>query len=462
MGAEAKGYEVMVKSMETIAAVLPVQEHRLVQSNFDLLLPPIDVGVFFCFRKPAPVADTNVASVGPITFPAIVANLKAALAKVLVTYYPLAGEVVTNSAGEPEILCNNRGVDLTEAYADVDLRDLNLYDPDDSVEAKLVPKKKDGILSIQVTELRCGAVVVGCMFDHRVADAYSFNMFMSAWAETTLGQPISSMPSFRRSLLASRPLLPSKSLDPLLDQFFTPLSLCPPPNPLISFSAPVNRIYYVPAADVARLQEIAGRKHSKLVCFTAYLWQILARSADLGEKSCSMGIVVDGRTRMKNVHGEQFMENYFGNVLSIPFGNLRVESLLDMKLAEVAQEVYEWLSPAATEDHFLGILDWVEAHRPEPAAARIYLGDTDEEDKSVSCVVSSGRGFPEINFGWGNAAFGSYHFPWGGKAGYLMPIPQKTGDWVVYAHVAPSIVSAMEEEPTIFRQLTTEYFLGSV
>lgn len=68
----------------------------------------------------------------------------------MVTYYPLAGEVATNSAGEPEIVCNNRGVDLIVAYADVELRELNLYDPDDSVEAKLVPKKKNGIVCIQV------------------------------------------------------------------------------------------------------------------------------------------------------------------------------------------------------------------------------------------------------------------------------------------------------------------------
>lgn len=461
MGAEAKRYDVMVKSTETVAAVLPVQEHRLPQSNFDLVLPPIDVGIFFCFQKPASITDSDAASVGPTTFPAMVATLKVALAKVLVTYYPLAGEVASNSAGEPEILCNNRGVDLTVAYADVELRELNLYDPDDSVEAKLVPKKKNGIVSIQVTELRCGGVVVGCMFDHRVADAYSFNMFMSAWADTALGQPISRMPSFRRSLLSSRPLFPSNPLDPLFDRLFAPLSLCPPPNPLITFSAPVNRIYYVTATDIARLQQIAGNSRSKLVCFTAYLWQILARSANQGEKSCSIGMVVDGRSRMKNVHGEKFMESYFGNVLSIPYGNLHVKTLLDMKLTEVAEEVYEWLSPAATEKHFLGLLDWVEAHRPEPTAARIYLGDSNEEDKSVACVVSSGRGFPNIDFGWGKATFGSYHFPWGGEAGYLMPIPQPTGDWVVYAHAAPSIVAVMEEEPTIFRQLTTEYFLGT-
>lgn len=83
MGAEAKGYDVMIKSTETVAATVPVQEHRLPQSNFDLLLPPIDVGVFFCFQKPSPISDSNAASVGPTTFPAMVATLKVALAKVI-------------------------------------------------------------------------------------------------------------------------------------------------------------------------------------------------------------------------------------------------------------------------------------------------------------------------------------------------------------------------------------------
>jgi Transferase family len=45
---------------------------------------------------------------------------------------------------EPEILCNNGGVDLIEAYADVDLSELNLYNPNDNVEVKLVPQNKGG------------------------------------------------------------------------------------------------------------------------------------------------------------------------------------------------------------------------------------------------------------------------------------------------------------------------------
>ena len=79
--------------------------------------------------------------------------LKKALAQVLVSHYAFAGEVVPNSVGEPEILCNNRGVDFVEAFADVELRDLNLYNPDDTIEGKLVPEKKHGVFAVQVWQI---------------------------------------------------------------------------------------------------------------------------------------------------------------------------------------------------------------------------------------------------------------------------------------------------------------------
>ncbi|KAJ4745323.1 hypothetical protein LUZ62_079728 [Rhynchospora pubera] len=458
MASDSNEYEVMIRSVETVVPTVLVQKHRLPLSNFDLLLPPAHARHYFCFQKPTPTTvSTKDASAGFTTFPTMkVAALKAALSKVLVIYYPLAGEIVTNSAGEPEILCNNRGVDLIEAYADVELRKLNLYNPDDSVEAKLLPKDTKDTLCIQVTELRCGAMVIGCAFDHRVADAYSFFMFVSAWANIALNKPINQMPSFCRFLLSSRNISSSNSSDPIYDQIFTPLSLQPPPNPEISSETRVNHIYYISAVDIARLQELSGHSHSKIVCFIAYFWKILARTARRGEKLCSMGAVVDGRSFMKTVHGDNFMKNYFGNVLSVPFGNLQAKTLIDMTLAEVAEEVSKWLSPAKKEDHFLGLLEWVDSHKPKPILATAYLGDCNEEDESISCVVSSGTRFPEINFGWGNATFSSCHFPVGKKGGYLFPIPlSNNGDWAVYAQVAPRIVAAMEQEPTIFRPLRT-------
>lgn len=136
------GGEVTITAVTTVAPALPVQEHRLPLSNLDLILPPIDVGVFFCYY-----ADPGGSGGAAL--------LKAALAKTLVTYYPLAGEVVTNAAGEPELLCSGRGVDVAEASAGdgtTDMRDLRLGLPDESVE-QLVPKKKVGVMAVQVRSI---------------------------------------------------------------------------------------------------------------------------------------------------------------------------------------------------------------------------------------------------------------------------------------------------------------------
>ena len=132
-----------VTATEVVSAAVPVQDHWLPLSNLDLLLPPLDVSIFFCY-------DNN-----PVwTFAEKVSALKRALAEALVSFYAFGGEVVENSLGEPEILCNNRGVEFSQAEAlDVALRELRLYDPDASVEGKLVPKKNYGVLSVQVSFL---------------------------------------------------------------------------------------------------------------------------------------------------------------------------------------------------------------------------------------------------------------------------------------------------------------------
>ncbi|RVW75016.1 hypothetical protein CK203_053680 [Vitis vinifera] len=56
-----------------------------------------------------------------LRFGSMVRVVKEALAQALVSYYAFASEVVSNSMGELELLCNNRGVDFIEVYADVQL-----------------------------------------------------------------------------------------------------------------------------------------------------------------------------------------------------------------------------------------------------------------------------------------------------------------------------------------------------
>ncbi|XP_015691569.2 coniferyl alcohol acyltransferase-like [Oryza brachyantha] len=441
-----------------VAPALPTQEHRLRLSNLDLLLPPLDVSVLLCYRHPAPSA----------------AALKEALAKVLVPYYPLAGEVVANGDGEPELLCSGRGVDFTEASAaaGVEMRELRFGVVDERVE-KLVPAKNAAsVMSVQVTKFKCGGAVVGCTFDHRVCDAYSFNMFLVAWAAAARdghgGAPPQLIPSFRRSLVAPRDPPPprSPSTDALIDRLFAPVGSAPPPPN--AAAAAVNRIYRIAAGDVAALQASAGPGRTKLEAFTAHMWQLCARAVAAAaaspppsrERPCCMGVVVDGRGRL---FPDGAMRAYFGNVLTIPYGVRGSEELRGMAFADVADDVHAWVVEAATGDHFRGLVDWVEARRPKPAAARAYLGGTGGGDAAV-CIVSSGMGFPvgDADLGTGPPAFASYHFPWPAGAGYVMPMPSARGDgdWVVYVHVSPELAEAMEEEPTVFRALDSSYVFG--
>ncbi|XP_030476433.1 coniferyl alcohol acyltransferase-like [Syzygium oleosum] len=475
-------FAVQLGKKEVVAAALPIQEHWLSLSNLDLLLPPVDVGVFFCYTNP-----TTTTASQRLGYGSMVGILKAALAQALVSYYALAGEVVQNSAGEPELLCNNRGVDFIEAFTDVELRHLNLYNPDETIEGKLVPTKKRGVLAVQATELKCGGIVVACTFDHRIADAHSANMFMVFWAETARSDaPISLPPSFRRSLLNPRhPLCVDRSLDSM----YIPVSALPPPPPQKQKADEecetptsrdddclVSRMYYVTAAKLSELQQRAcsnGSKRSKLESFSAFLWKMVAESSSVAtnddNKTMSrMGIVVDGRCRLMSQGVDDKpapMASYFGNVLSIPFGEKRAMEVVEKPLSWVAEAVHEFVESAATKEHFLDLIDWVEEHRPVPAVARIYCkprSEQEEEEGSTAFVVSSGQRFPvtEMDFGWGKPVLGSYHFPWGGEAGYVMPMPSplSNGDWVVYLHLSRSQVAFIESKaPTVFRPLTPHY-----
>ncbi|XP_027368568.1 shikimate O-hydroxycinnamoyltransferase-like [Abrus precatorius] len=457
MGVEDGEFSVSVTKEEVVAAALPMQEHWLPLSNLDLILPPVDVGVFFCYKKPLPMSNTNLINV--------VGSLKNSLAQALVSYYPFAGEVLSNSIGEPELLCNNRGVDFVEAVADVELQFLNLYNPDDTIEGKFVPRKKHGVLAVQATWLKCGGLVVACIFDHRIADAHSANMFLVSWAE--IARPnkptISSQPCFRRSLLIPRR---PPCIHPSLHDMYVPIShLSPPsePDPLIS------RIYYVSSEQLNRMQSLAssnGVKRTKFESFSAFLWKMVAGAAFSvnGKKSvvAKMGVVVDGRKRLSNgdKNKEAIMDSYFGNVLSVPYGGKVANELAEKPLTWVAEQVHEFLETAVTEEHFLGLIDCVEEHRPVPMLSRIYCGSTKEEGPAF--VVSSGQRFPEskVDFGWGKPVFASYHFPWGGDAGYVMPMPSPTrnGDWLVYMHLLKGHLDFMESHaPNFFRPFSWDY-----
>ncbi|XP_076898962.1 coniferyl alcohol acyltransferase-like [Bidens hawaiensis] len=434
-------------------------DHWLPFTNFDLLVPPFDVGSTFFYKKPS----------NGRSFLDIVDTLKESLSRTLTLYSPMAGEIAWNGVVlENQIHCNNQGVDFFEAVADVELKELNLYNPDECIEGKLMPKKQlRGVLAIQVTKLKCEGIVIGVMVDHRIVDGYSANMFISSWADMTRSKASSMIPSFGRSYLTPRsPIVYS----PSIDNVFTPFQ--PPSNHDNDLCKEddqyrlVNRIYYVEGEQLKMLQSLAsknGCRTSKLVAFTSFLWKEVALSMeDSGEnnETCNVVVTVDGRRRLSEGEGkekEKLMASHFGNVLSMPYGSKNPQELKEMPLSDVAIEVLEFLKTATTKEHFLDIIDWVEEQKPQPLISKAFAG------KDMSFSMSAGQRFEtmdEIDFGWGKLAFGSCHVPAERKDCFVMTMgsPINNEDWVVYTHMPKKHMDYIEVHAShVIKPLNADY-----
>lgn len=332
------------------------------------------------------------------------------------------------------------------------------------------------MVNVQATWMKCGGLVVACTFDHLIADAYSANMFLVSWAE--MAHPnrptTSAQPCFRRSLLTPRH---PPSIHPSIHQMFSTISdIAPPPEPKPKpeYDPITSRIYYVTSEQISHMQSLAtssaGDQRTKLESFSAFLWKMVGAAAAYAEGKekvlTKMSVVVEGRKRLSNgdKNKEAIMGCYFGNVVSVPYKGIVAEELVEKPLSWVAEQVHEFLKIAMTKEHFLGLIDWVEVHRPAPAGSgwfpRVCYEGTEEEGPVF--LVSSGQRFPgsKVDFGWGKPLFASYYFPMG--KGYVMPMPspRDNGDWLVFMHLPKGHLHFMESKaPLFFKPVSWDYLL---
>ncbi|KAI3719836.1 hypothetical protein L6452_20741 [Arctium lappa] len=462
-----QSFSVKVIEKVVVGAEEPWNDRWLSFTNLEIVVPSFDAASFFCYNKPSHGSCSS--------FPTMLNTLKASLSRALTLFYPLAGEVRWNAAaGENQIHCNNQGVDFIHAVADVQLKELNFYNPDQSIEGKLVPKKPRGVLAVQVTELKCGGMVIGCMFDHKTADGYSANMFISSWADMARSQIPSMLPSFSRSILEPRnpttydnPALIEKIVATIEPSFIIPDN-DQNHNDHGSDDLLVNRIYYIEGEQINKIQLLAsenGSRRSKLEAFTSFLWKTIGKSMeDLGndnQRYCNVAIAVDGRRRLSEGDGEEkqkLMVSHFGNVLTLPFGGKSSQELVEMSMSNVATEVHEVLHTVTGKDHFLDLLDWVEERRSHMLIPRAFV------NKEMTVIVSSGQRFQfmdEMDFGWGRVVFGSCHIPPSRKDCYVMTLPgpiNNSVDWVVYMHMPIKHINYIEAHAShMFKPVNADY-----
>lgn len=68
-----------------------------------------------------------------------------------------------------------------------------------------------------------------------------------------------------------------------------------------------------------------------------------------------------------------------------------VETLSNNPLPWITYQLHQCLKSSATKEQFMDLIDWAEAHRPEPSLAKIYCAGSSD---GPAIVVSSGQRFP--------------------------------------------------------------------
>ncbi|PON47550.1 Transferase [Parasponia andersonii] len=411
-------------------------------SNLDLLSGRFPVTYFYFYQKP--LFDDS--------FP-IIDNLKRSLATTLKYYYPFAGRIVQNSnTSEPQIICDNSGALVTEARASIPLKKLNFYNLNESLQGKLVSINPDFPLQIQVTYYTCGGISITFTFDHALGDASAFGKFLLTWSKIAQDKPIPCIPNQNRNLFPRNP----PTYHPSLDQNFVKCTMeeimnIPTPKVLL------KRLYYIDVSSIDWLQSLAsagGKKRTKIEAFSAYVWKIMVKAIDKDQATSKMGWLVDGRERMCGDNNS--MSNYIGNVLSLAFGEARVDDLRHGSIPNIADKVHEAISQVTNEAHFLDLIDWIECHRPGLMLSRVVLGQG-----GPALVLSSGRRFPvaELDFGFGSPVLGTVCSTIE-KIGvaYLNQRPSASGNgsWTVSAILWPELASALESDQ-IFQPMTTRH-----
>ncbi|CAI9778840.1 unnamed protein product [Fraxinus pennsylvanica] len=130
-----------------------------------------------------------------------VINLENSLARVLPKFYPFAGRYIKENQ---LVDCGDQGAEFVEAQVDckpheiIGSDDLNDLLP---VEVGAADDVTDPIMSIQINKFKCGGVAIATCISHRIADAATLDIFLSAWAKASRGdngEPIT--PNFDSSL----------------------------------------------------------------------------------------------------------------------------------------------------------------------------------------------------------------------------------------------------------------------
>ncbi|GMH26974.1 hypothetical protein Nepgr_028817 [Nepenthes gracilis] len=148
-------------------------------STFDQTSTSCYVPILLFYNNQAPNGSSEVMEISGI--------LKNALSNILNRYYPFAGKIKGNTS----IDCNDTGAIFSVFHLKNKLVDI-LIQPDLNILDILLPDalpwsnwKNGSLLEICVSFFNCGGFSIGMCISHKIADAYTIQLFLNDWAAMT-------------------------------------------------------------------------------------------------------------------------------------------------------------------------------------------------------------------------------------------------------------------------------------
>ncbi|KAG4209199.1 hypothetical protein ERO13_A03G181000v2 [Gossypium hirsutum] len=379
--------KVEVVSRKTIKPSIPTPHHL---RTFNLSVLDQDVlalhygSVIFFYPSDGAVSNVSQKS----------ESLKNSLSKILLYFYPLAGQL----KDAVTIECNDEGACFIEAKSGCQLKDL-LADPDTELLKSLVPSTDPKAirstlacnLLVQLTSFTCGGTAVAVSVSQKFADTSSFCTFIRSWIAMT----------GREYGRVELPKLVGASLLPPLD---TTLISIPPPTTRNCTSK--RFLFHGPQITNLKLKVAAAMGHQQhnitdaeivlalvLKCAAAAAY---SHGSSSRSRQSALLNVVNLRKRMV----PPLPGNTIGNLI------LKYAVMFDEDDVELHQLVSKMKNEFANvcNEKVKGIKSkkgYKEIREIRKQVAQLLNGKVKDINNPYTCTNLCGYPFHEMDFGWG-------------------------------------------------------------
>ncbi|GAV72998.1 Transferase domain-containing protein [Cephalotus follicularis] len=322
--------------------------------------------------------------------------LKHSLSKLLVDYYPLAGRLRTSTENDQklEIDCNGQGAVFAEAFMDMTAENFleHSMKPNRSWRKLLYKVEAQSFVDIpplvvQVTNLRCGGMILCTGINHCLCDGIGTSQFLHGWAhmtaKPTLDLPIS--PSHSRHVLEPRYPTQINFAHP---QYTKTILKDVDINQYLQSQPPVAVSITFTASDLRHLKRqcIPSLKCTTFEALACHTWRSWVRSMDL-PPSLNVKLLFSVNVRKKL--NPEIPQGYYGNGFVLGCAQARVKDLVSTNLYHGVNLVQEAKS-SLSDDYVRSMVDLLE-------------DKSVKTDLATSLVISqwSKLGLEDLDFGEG-------------------------------------------------------------